>query len=132
MNGLLKRFAAFLAAAACLATAAAMVVVAAGYALFAALRDDLGPAGASAVVALTAAVMIGVCGVLMMLLAKPKTRQPRAGTEGLADRLGDLVRDRPIAAAGLAAVAGWVMTRSPALAGVLATLISKPGGGKRR
>ncbi len=133
MSHLFRRLALALAAAACLAAAAGMVVIAAGYALFAALRDDLGPAGASAVVALAAALVVGLMGLALGLIARGKAKPaPRSGVEGLADRVGDLVRDRPIAAAGVAAVMGWIVTRSPALATVVATLISERGRGRKR
>jgi hypothetical protein len=133
LSHLFRRLALALAAAACLAAAAGMVVIAAGYALFAALRDDIGPAGASAVVALAAAVVVALMGLALGLIARGRVRPaPRGRVDSLADRVGDLVRDRPIAAAGVAAAAGWILTRSPALASVVATLISERGRGRKR
>jgi ABC-type amino acid transport system permease subunit len=127
---LLRRLTLGVAAVACLATSAAMAVVAAGYALFAACVEQLGPAGASAVVALAAAVLALIFGLILALVARGRKPAPRP-VHDVADRLADLVRDRPIAAAAVAAAAGWVMTRNPALAKIASSLISPRRPGRR-
>lgn len=134
-----RRLTLALAAAACLAAAAGMAVVAIGYAVFALLRDQLGPAGAAACVVVLAALIAAIAGLILMQTVKVG-RGRRGGRHeglhggagaGLADGLADLVRDRPVAAAALATAVGWVLTRSPGLAGALGALISRTGRGRR-
>lgn len=111
-----------------------MVVVALGYALFALLRDPIGPSGAAACVAVAAVVIAGIAGVVLMGAAKAGRagRRPHGGAPAnLSDTMADLVRDRPVAAAALAAAVGFVLTRSPGLTGVLGTLISRQGRDRR-
>jgi hypothetical protein len=133
-----RRVALALAAAACLAAAAAMAVVALGYALFALLRDPLGPSGAAACVVVVAALIAAIAGFVLMQSAKvgraPHKRRGGGGAgapANLTDSMADLVRDRPAPAAALAAAVGFVLTRSPGLAGVLGTLISRQGRDRR-
>lgn len=122
-----------LAAASAVAAAAAMAVVAGGYALFALLRDYLGPAGAAASVAAVAALFALVAAlVLFGKTGAGRRREPRGGPAGLTDRLADLVRDRPVAAAAVAAAAGWIFTRNPALAALVAAALSDRGSDRRR
>ena len=130
-----RRLTLALAAAACLAAAAAMAVVALGYALYALLREPLGPPGASACVVIVAALIAAVAGYVLMRSARVGRRRGpdhRHGAPmGLGDSLADLIRDRPVAAAALATAVGWVLTRSPGLASALGALISRPGRGRR-
>jgi hypothetical protein len=133
-----RRLALALAAAACLAAAAGTAVVALAFALYALLRDQLGPSGAAACVVLAAVILAALAGLILMQVAqagrRPKGRSGAgvgAGPIGLGDSMADLVRDRPIAAAVVAAVVGWVITRSPGLAGVLGTIISGRGRTRR-
>jgi hypothetical protein len=122
-----------LAAACAVAAAAGMAVIAAGYALFAVLRDALGPAGAAAVVA-AAAAAFALIGALLLFRrsGSRRGREPRGGPAGLTDRLVDLVRDRPVMAAAAAAAAGWIFMRNPALAAIVAAALSDKGGDRRR
>ncbi len=132
-----RRLTLALAAAACLAAAAGTVIVALAFALYALLRDQLGPAGASACVVLAAAIVAALAGLILMQTArvgrKPRGRAgaPGGGPMGLGDGLADLVRDRPIAAAALAAAVGFVITRSPGLASALGLIISRRGRDRR-
>jgi hypothetical protein len=130
-----RRLALALAAAACLAVAAGMAVVALGYAVFALLRDPLGPPGAAACVIVLAALIVAISGFVLMRTAKVGRtgRRPHGGgaSANLSDSMADLVRDRPIAAAALAASVGWVLTRSPGLAGLVGTLTSRQGRDRR-
>ena len=131
-----RRLTLALAAAACLAAAAAMAVVALGYALYALLREPLGPPGASACVVIVAALIAAVAGYVLMHSARlgrgRRAHDHRHGAPmGLGDSMADLIRDRPVAAAALATAVGWVLTRSPGLASALGALISRPGRGRR-
>jgi hypothetical protein len=124
-----RRLALALAAAACLAAAAGTAIVALAFALYALLRDQLGPAGAAACVVLAAVILAALAGLILMQVAhvgkKPRARRGPGGAAGLGDGLADLVRDRPFAAAALAAAVGWVITRSPGLASTLGVIISR-------
>ena len=134
-----KRLALALAAAACLATAAAIALIALAFAFYELLANVLPPSGAAACLFFAAAIVAALAGLILMQTArlgrggkKAQGRgQPPGAPAGLADSLADIVRDRPMAAAALAATVGWVLTRSPGLAGVLGTLISRPGRGRR-
>jgi hypothetical protein len=132
-----RRLALALAAAACLAAAAGPAIVALAFALYALLRDQLGPAGASACVVLAAVILAALAGLILMQVAHvgrrphPRERRGGGGSMGLGDGLADLVRDRPVAAAALAAAVGWAITRSPGLASTLGLLISRRGRDRR-
>jgi hypothetical protein len=127
-----RRLALALAAAACLAAAAGTAIVALAFALYALLRDPLGPAGAAACVVAAAVIVAALAGLILMQVAHVGRRGPRRREMGVGgggalafDSLADLVRDRPFAAAVLAAAVGWVITRSPGLAGALGDIISR-------
>ena len=128
-----KRLALALAAAACLATGAAIALIALAFAFYQLLANVLPPSGAAACVFVAAAIVAALAGLILMQSAKlgrsagkGKNHAPGAPV-ALADSLADIVRDRPMAAAALAAGVGWVLTRNPGLASVLGTLISRPG-----
>jgi hypothetical protein len=61
---LIKRVVAFFVAVAAMCAAAGVLVVSAAYALFALVRDYVGPAGAAAICFAAAAVLIGVLAVV--------------------------------------------------------------------
>ena len=132
-----KRLALALAAASCLATAAAIALIALAFAFYNLLANVLPPSGAAACLCLAAAIVAALAGMILMRAAKVgrtagKGRGHAPGAPaGLADGLAEMVRDRPMAAAALAAAVGWVLTRSPGLAGVLGTLISRQGRDRR-
>lgn len=93
------------------ATLAAAGVFAACYALFALLSGPLGPAGAAGV---TAAVIFLLIGLSAMLIALG-TRRPlrKAADQGLAGRVLELAREKPILAVGALIAAGVVVARNP-------------------
>lgn len=131
-----RRLSLALAAAACLATAASIVVVALAFALYAVLREPFGPAAAAGGVALAAALFMLIFGVVLAQAARVGAGRRSRGRGGLdsarlVDAVEDLVRDRPIAAAALAAAAGWLFTRAPGLASALGEIISGRGRGRR-
>jgi membrane protease YdiL (CAAX protease family) len=126
-----RRFVLRLTAAAALAAAAVLAVVAAGYALFALLSQSLSPAAAAAVTALVFALIAGLGGALLFGRSEDDDRHEDE-SPGLASRLGDLARERPIMAAAAGIAAGWIFMRNPALATVVAAAFSEKGRDPRR
>lgn len=108
---ILKKALSLIAAIAAMAAAAVVCVVAAAYALYALLRYYLGPAGASAVIAVGFAVLTLILAFVAFRKAKPKPTRREEQT--LTTRLIDLAREKPIIAAGAAAAAGLVLLRNP-------------------
>ena len=98
---ILKKALSLIAAIAAMAAAAVVCVVAAAYALYALLRYYLGPAGASAVIAVGFAVLTLILAFVAFRKAKPKPTRREEQT--LTTRLIDLAREKPIIAAGAAA-----------------------------
>jgi hypothetical protein len=115
---ILRRLLYFMAGASALAVSAGIVMVALAYAEYALVKPALGPAGASGVVALTAAVMIGVIGLVLTMLARPpRPKKNEEPPESLVDRVMDFVRSRPITAIGAALAAGLLVVRNPSYLG---------------
>lgn len=128
MGGVLKRGAGIAAGLGLVLGAAGTLVVALCFAIYAALRDPLTPAGASAVVVLIAAVLMGVGAFVLLRGGKSKAGHPHdkltphAGHDapvGLMDRALDLARDKPAIAAGAALAAGLLALRNPTLIGAV-------------
>ena len=132
---MLARILAFAAALGAMVAAGGALVVALAFALYALLKDQITPAGASACVALALAVIAGIGVLLMSGKAKGPKAHPRAGpADTTLDRFMDFARERPVAAAAAAIGAGLVALRSPGLAGTLAAMIMgrpKPAKAKR-
>jgi membrane associated rhomboid family serine protease len=102
-----------------IATAVSVVVVALAFALFALVQPMLGDAGASAVVAGAFAVIAAIVG----FAAVPRRHRRRPGTgspAGVAEDLMDLVRDKPVASAGVALAAAIMAMRNPRVIGEIA------------
>ncbi len=101
-----------------LATSASVIAVALAFALYALVRPTLGDAGASAAVAGAFAVILAVGGFIAM----PRGRKrPGTGTPaGVAEDLMELVRDKPIASAGVALGAAIMAMRNPRVIGEIA------------
>lgn len=133
---MLARLLAGAAALGAMICAGGTIVVALAFALYALLKDQITPAGASACVALALAVIAGV-GVTLMSGkargAKPHGKADHGGGSTL-DRFMDFARERPIAAAAAAVGAGLVALRSPGLAGTLAAMAlgGKPKDGRTK
>lgn len=122
---ILRKVAVKAAAVAAMAAAAACVVVALAYAVFALARPWLGPAGAGAVTALAAAVILGM---IALVLGRPDAPRPdRRHPESATDRLIGLARQKPLITAGLGLVAAVVAIRNPTL---LTTLVAAALGAK--
>jgi hypothetical protein len=88
-----------------------VTVFAAAFALFALVQPYVGNAGAGAVLAGVFAVIALIVG----LIAMPRRRRRRRGEgpSGVAEDLMDLVRDKPMASAGVALAAGIMAMRNP-------------------
>jgi hypothetical protein len=111
-----------LVAGACFAVAAGVALVAASYALFALLRDPLGPSGAAAVVAAVAAVLVLAAGLLVGGRSKPHPAETAeaGGHESMAARLLEIGRGHPILAVGAALAGLYVVAKRPGLLALLA------------
>jgi EamA domain-containing membrane protein RarD len=122
-----------MAAIAAIAAAAVVVVIALSFALYAALRDAVGPAWAAAAVAGVFALLAVILAFMLTRKAKPK---PAKGDEqNLTARLVDLARERPLVAAGAMAAAVAVVIRNPRILTAVATAAlatRRPAGDTRR
>lgn len=108
-----------MAGVAAIAAAAVVVIVALSFALYAALRDVIGPAWAAAAVAGAFAVIALVVAFLLTRKAKPK---PVKGDEqNLTAKLVELARERPLVAAGAMAAAVVVVIKNPRILTAVAT-----------
>ncbi|WP_309603978.1 hypothetical protein [Phenylobacterium sp.] len=98
---------------AAIAAAAGVCVVALAFALYAAVRDLIGPAWGAASVAATFALIALVAALVVTRKARPPKPVQGAPPESLAAKLIDLARERPLVAAGAAAAVVAVMVRNP-------------------
>ena len=123
---MLQRALMAIVAAAALATAAAVMVVALAFAAYALMVTPLGAAGAAGGVAAICAVLLALVGLIAVSSAGRKPAG-RRGSENeavsLAERLMDLVRDKPMASAGIAVAAGLMALRNPAVIAVIVRTI---------
>ena len=126
------------AALAAMAVAAAIAVIALAFALYALLQPQIGSAAAAACVAAVSAIAIGLAGFLAARGADTGARSQADSPESfsLVEKLMELVRDKPMASAGVALAAGLMVMRNPAVIGViLRTLLEAwpglDGGGGR-
>jgi hypothetical protein len=115
---ILRRILFFLAGATALSVSAGVIVVALAYALFALVKPALGPAGASAVVAGAAAVLIGLFGLVLSLLARPPKKKP-GEPDSVVDAVIDFVRSKPVTAIAGAVTAGLLAVRNPKYLGAM-------------
>ncbi|WP_421739768.1 hypothetical protein [Caulobacter sp.] len=113
-----------LAAAAAIAAAAAVGVFAAAFALYAVVQTYLGPAGAAAVVAAVAALIVAVAGLVAARKADQR-QAPRQGAApqdsfGFAEKVVEIVKDRPLLSIGAALAAGVFALKNPTLTAAVA------------
>ena len=117
------------AAAAAMAAAAAVGVVALAFCLYALVEPRLGSAGAGAVVAGTAAVLMLIVGLIAALqLRAPKRKQPEPD---LLQRVIGMARDKPVIAAAAAIAAGVFVVKNPQALVAIALALLEPKGGKK-
>jgi hypothetical protein len=115
-----RRLLFLLAGATVLAVSAGILVAALAFALYAFVETYIGRPGAAAVVALAAAILIGVVGFLLTRLGRPKARPHKPGEpETITDRIADFVRSRPVTAIAGAIAAGILAVRNPGYLGSL-------------
>jgi amino acid transporter len=121
---ILQRVLLAIVAATAMATAAVIALVAVAFAIFALLQPHVGPALAAAIVAGIFALLIAALGFLAAGGAGAgfgrASRVDEREAMGLADRLMDIARERPIAAVGVALALGIVLMRSPNALGAVA------------
>ncbi|MGH6911944.1 MAG: hypothetical protein ACREEG_17290 [Phenylobacterium sp.] len=125
-----------MAAIAALAAAAVVVIVALSFALYAAVRDLIGPAWAAAAVA----GVFALVALILALVLTRKARPPKAvqgDDQNLTSKLIDLARERPLVAAGAVAAAATVVIRNPrilmaVITGLFASRAAQPPTTKRR
>lgn len=116
-------------AVAAASAAAVMAVFAAGFALYALVVPLVGPPAAAAIVALVAALMVALFALFTAMRAR-KLERERAEAQthlvnNLPAELGDLVRDRPIAAMAVTLIGGIVAARHPRLTRDLISLAAR-------
>jgi hypothetical protein len=115
-----RRLLFLLAGATALAVSAGVIVIALAFALYAFVETYIGRPGAAAVVALAAAILMGVLGFLLTRQGKPKARAHKPGEpETITDRVADFVRSRPVTAIAGAIAAGILAVRNPGYLGSL-------------
>jgi uncharacterized membrane protein len=114
-----RKVLAMMAAVAAIAAAAVVVVIALSFAVYAALRDVIGPAWAAAAVAGAFALVALVLALVLTRKARPKPA--RGDDQNLTGRLVELARERPLVAAGAMAAAVAVVIRNPRILTAVAT-----------
>jgi hypothetical protein len=115
-----------IAAIAAVAAAAIVVVVALAFALYAAVRDLIGPAWGAAAVAGTAALAALILAWLLTRKARPKP--VKGDPENLTAKLVELARERPLVAVAAVGAAAAVVIRNPRIltAVITAAFASRP------
>ena len=103
------------------AVATGISIIATAFGIFVLLRSVWGEAAASVIVAVLFAILALAVAVLASREAPAPVRQAQAAPEmpPLAERLLELVRDKPLASAAVAAVAGFIAVRNPQILSTL-------------
>jgi hypothetical protein len=115
-----RRLLFLLAGATALAVSAGIVVVALAFALYALAEPYVGRAGASGIVALAAAILIGLLGFVLAMAGRPKPRKPKPGEpDTITDRIFDFVRSKPVTSIAGAVAVGVLAVRNPGYLGSL-------------
>lgn len=110
-----------LIATSALMAAAAVAVIAAALALFALLSQSLTPSGAAAAVAVTAALIVAVGGLVAALKLRGPRNDHRPDEGGLSGKLLSLARQKPLLATGAAVAVAVIAFRNPKLVTALLT-----------
>jgi len=108
-----------IAAIAAIAAAAIVVVVALAFALYAAIRDLIGPAWGAAAVAGAAALIALVLAFLLTRKARPKP--VKGDSENLTAKLVALARERPLVAVAAVGAAAAVVIKNPRILSAVIT-----------
>ncbi len=121
-----------IAAAAALMAATGVITIAIAFAVYAAFEPLIGRAFAAATTAAAFAAAIGLTALVLMVMAQGRRRNQasRRPDASLTDRVMDLIREKPFAAAGIAAAAGLMAVRNPKMiAAVLSAFLEGWRGG---
>jgi hypothetical protein len=113
-----RRLLFMLAGAMMLAVSAGVLVIALAYAEYAVARPYTGAAGAAGVVAGSAAVFIGVLGLVLANAGKPPKPKP-GEPQSVVERLMDFIKRKPVTALGGAIAAGILAIRNPTYLGAV-------------
>ena len=118
---ILRRVLLLIAAAAALMAATGVITIAIAFAVYAAFEPMIGRAFAAAATAGVFAAAIGLTALVLGLMAQAgqRTRAASRADASLTDRIMDLIREKPFAAAGIAAAAGLVAIRNPRIIGAV-------------
>ena len=111
-----RRLLFLLAGAVALAVSAGIVVFALMFALYALVQPYVGRAGAAGIVALTAAILIGIVGFVLTRQGKPPKPKP-GEPDTITDRIFDFVKAKPVTALVGAVAAGVLAVRNPGYLG---------------
>lgn len=134
---ILRRALSFIAALAATAAASFVVIFALAFGAYALLEPYVGRAGAAGCLVLAFAVVLALAAVfaaMQLKLPKPRRRAQELQPQGLPERLVALIRDKPYAAAGVAAAIGLLATRNPRLIGAALRAFTEgwEGDGRKR
>jgi hypothetical protein len=113
-----RRLLFMLAGATMLAVSAGVFVVALAYAEFALVKPYVGSAGASGILAGSAALFIGIVGLVLANAGKPPKRKP-GEPQSVVERLMDFIKQKPVTALGGAIAAGILAIRNPTYLGAV-------------
>lgn len=116
-----KKAVLYVSAVSALAAAAVVVVVALAFALYAAVLPLWGPAWAAAAVAGAAAVLMGLCAMVLLIKVNPPRFGRKAEDRDTLTRLIDLAKEKPIVAASAILGASLVALRNPK---IMATVLA--------
>lgn len=101
------------------AAAVVMIVFALGFALYALIVPNIGPAAAAAFVALAAALIVSLFALVVAWRKRKHEREAAIAQAQLMDDLpmglGDIVRDRPMVTLAITALGGILAARHPTL-----------------
>jgi Na+/melibiose symporter-like transporter len=126
-----RKFVGLVAAFAAIAAAAAVCIVALAFALYAGLREVVGPAWAAAGVAGAVALIALILAFAITRKARPKP--VKGDAQNLTAKLIELARERPLVAVGVVGAAAAVAIKNPRiLAAVIAgAFANRPPSAKR-
>ncbi len=126
MKAILRKLLVGLIAAATIAAAAGVLVVSAGFALYALVRDPLGPAGAAAVVALAAAILAALTAFIFERWAQGSKSAKVDEEPDLVQKLITMVKERPIVSAAGLIGAATLAIRNPAITAIVVKAFLDP------
>ena len=114
------------------AAAVVMVVFALGFALYALIEPNIGPAAAAAIVALAAALAVAIFALVAALKKRQRDREAAVAQAQLMDDLplglGDIARDRPMVTLAVTALGGLLAARHPTLVRDMIAIVARFGG----